>query len=85
MLTSGCRTGIELTHLWDTLQLEAREMCQFLGEELEGPLAVPVEGAGEGSVTGATRQLATTYLEDRRLQVLRKALELYPDQSARPS
>ena len=80
----SCRTGVELTRLWDTLQLEAREMCQFLGEELEGPLAVPVEGAGEGSVTGATRQLATTYLEDRRLQVLRKALELYPDQSARP-
>ena len=27
-------------------------MCQFLGEELEGPLSVSVEGAGEGSVTG---------------------------------
>ena len=45
---------------------------------------MPVEGAGEGSVTWGTRLLATTYLEDRRLEVLRKALELYPDQSARP-
>ena len=54
MLDSGCRTGVELVQLWDTLQREAREMCDFLGEELVGPLAVAVQGAGEGSVTGAT-------------------------------
>ena len=32
---SWCRTGLELEQLWDTLQLEAGEMCHFLGEKLE--------------------------------------------------
>ena len=36
------------------------------------------------SYIGVPRHLSTPYLEDRRLEVLRKALELYPDQSARP-
>ena len=49
MLTSGCRTGVELAKLWDTLQGEARETCQYLGEELEGPLAVGSRSGSLGS------------------------------------
>ena len=43
-----------------------------------------MEGAGDGRVDGSTRRLLTTWLEDTRAAVLVKALEQYPDQSARP-
>ena len=38
LLRSGCRTGTEFAAAWDTLQTEARETCNYLGRELEGPL-----------------------------------------------
>ena len=84
LLRSGCRTGRELSGMWSTMQQEAREISQYLEEELEGPLALPVQGAGEESMTGVTRKLITTHLEDSRFRVLKRALELHPDQSARP-
>jgi hypothetical protein len=51
LLASGTRTGVELAAAWRRLQEEAREATTFLGEELTGPLAIPVEGLGEHSVT----------------------------------
>ena len=48
LLESECRTGRELKALWTTLQEEAGQMTTYLGTGLEGPLAIPVEGAGEG-------------------------------------
>jgi hypothetical protein len=51
---------------------------------MDGPLAVNVEGAGNGNTDGGTRKEITTWMEDTRAAVLTKALEDYPDQSARP-
>ena len=84
LLESGCRTGEELRDLWNTLQEEARQMTGFLGTELDGPLSIQVEGAGEGSKDGSTRRKVTTWLEDSRAATLKKGLEDHVDQSARP-
>ena len=84
LTNSGCRTGEELIWAWDILRREAIESSQYLGKDMEGPLAVGVEGAGQGSTNGGTRKNITTWLEDTRAAVLEKALEDYPDQSARP-
>ena len=84
LTTSGSRTGEELVWAWDTLRREATESSQYLGKDLDGPLAVTVEGAGQGSTDGGTRKEITTWLEDTRAAVLQQALEDYPDQSARP-
>ena len=84
MLESGCRTGEELTWAWDTLRREATESSRYLDRDMEGPLVVEVEGAGNGSRDGSTRRKVTTWLEDTRAAVLVKSLELFPDQTARP-
>ena len=39
LLQSGCRTGRELRMAWQTLQAEARQCTQYLGQELDGHLA----------------------------------------------
>ena len=49
-----------------------------------GPLQANAEGAGDGRVDGTTRRLATTWMEDTRASVLKKASENFHDQSARP-
>ena len=84
MLASGCRTGEEFEMAWNSLQQEARQSTQFLSRDMGGPLEVGVEGAGDGGVDGSTRRLLTTWLEDTRAAVLKKSLENYPDQTARP-
>ena len=84
LLESGCRTGEELRGLWSTLQEEATQITGFLGIELEGPLSVSVEGAGEGSCDGSSRRKITTWLEDVRAATLKKGLENHTDQTARP-
>ena len=84
MFLSGCRTGFEFKKAWDLMREEANQFAQYLERELEGPLQVEAEGAGNGRVDGNTRRLLTTWLEDTRAAVLRKGLESYPDQSARP-
>ena len=84
LLTSGARTGVEMEAAWNTLRGEADMSCQFLEKDMSGPLTVAVEGAGEGRVDGSTRKLVTSWLEDSRAAVLRKALEENPVQSARP-
>ena len=55
-----------------------------MDRDFTGPLLVATEGAGEGRVDGSSRKLITTWIEDTRAAVLKKALEDYPDQSARP-
>ena len=83
MLSSGCRTGAEFAAAWQTLRQEAHESCQYLEQELHGPLAAEVQGAGSGCVDGSTRRKVTIWLEDTRAAVLAKALENHHDQSAR--
>ena len=45
---------------WNTLRQEAMEANQYLDKELEGPLEVAVESAGDGRSDGSTRRLVTT-------------------------
>ena len=59
-------------------------MAAFLGQDLEGPLAMTVEGAGDGSVNGSTRKKVTEQREKLRGSVIGEALKRYPDQKARP-
>ena len=47
----------QFTDCWNNLQGEAQDMTAYLGEDLEGHLAVPLEGVGEGRVDGSTRHL----------------------------
>ena len=84
LISSGCRTGRELLSAWETLQSEARHMCDFLGIELDLPLSVSADGLGEGSENGSTRKRVLEQRESLKGQVLTKALEMYPDQLARP-
>ena len=44
---------------------------------------MPVEGAGQGSITGATRKVLTRSREETRLQVLERAMETHSDQFCR--
>ena len=83
-LAANTRTAREFTSCWVELQEEGREMARYLGEELEGHLAAPLEGVGEGRLDGSTRHLVTHQREGLRAKVLSKALTLHPDQTARP-
>ena len=74
-----------MNRAWTLLREEATQSSQYLDKELEGPLMVEVEGAGEGRVDGSSRRLITTWIEDTRAAVLKKALENHPNQSARPA
>ena len=77
-------TAREFACCWEELQGGATEMATYLGEELEGQLAIPMERVGERRVDGSTRHLVTQQREAMRVKVLRKALTLNPDQTARP-
>ena len=84
LLDSGCRTGRELTQAWFYLQREATQCAEYLGQDLGGPLSVPVEGAGEGAVDGSTRKKLIQQREELRGAVLKVALSRLPDTSLRP-
>ena len=84
MIASQSRTGVEFATAWQALKQEATESCQYLEKELDGLLASEVQAAGLGSEDGSTRRKITIWLEDIRAAVLSKALEQYPDQTARP-
>ena len=84
LLASGARTGRELAAAWQGLQGEAEECCRYLGKTLAAPLAQPVQGLGEGCVTGNTRARVVEQREELRALVLARALKDYPDQAARP-
>ena len=52
--------------------------------DVGGQLQVSMDGAGEGRFDGSTSRLVTTWLEHTRASALKKALESFPNQSARP-
>ena len=56
MLESGGRMGEEFKLCGGRMRLEAAEAARWLEEELEGPLAVGAASAGEGSISGGTRE-----------------------------
>ena len=68
LLSSGCRTGREFTASWDMLQGEATDCCIYLGEELEGELASPVVGMGDGRVDQGTSHSAEGEIESQSAQ-----------------
>ena len=84
LLERGGRTATELAGAWNALTREAREMSEYLGEELSGALANPVEGAGDGSTDGGTRKTVVTQLENLRHRVLTKHLKDWHSRSDRP-
>ena len=84
MLEHGGRMGEEFLQSWGKMRLEAAETARWLEEELEGPLAIHAQNAGEGSTTGATRGMVMEQLEQQRGKLLNKGLEIYHDQEARP-
>ena len=73
-----------MARAWEQLQQEAREGCQYLGEEVTGQLAVPPEGVGGGTTDGSTRATVTKEREKLRVEVLERALADHEDQTARP-
>ena len=84
LLESGLRTGEELRRAWDKLQHRGSQMAIYLGEEFEGALAQPVEGAGEGSRDGNTRMAVVEQLGSLTLACLEKNINEWRDRSARP-
>ena len=44
ILNSGCRDGNEIKRIWTKIQLEAQASADWLGEDVPGVLATPVEG-----------------------------------------
>ena len=84
LLESGCRTGRELSISWETLQREAEQCSTFLGQDLEGHLAVQVEGMGQGSVDGKTRRLVVQQREELRGAVLKVALSKMDNSTLKP-
>ena len=63
LLSSGCTLGVEFRLAWEALRGEAICCTEWLGERLEGSLGQPVEGAGMGCETGATRKAVVEQLE----------------------
>ena len=84
MIGSGCRTGVELARAWEEVQIEARGMAEYLGEELELNFAMDVEGIGEGREDGSTRKLLVQGREKMMTKVLGKSLKSHPNKQARP-
>ena len=84
LLERGGRTASELKAAWEVLTGEARELCDYLGEDLGGALALPVEGAGDGSTDGSTRKAVVTQLENLRHRGLTKHLKEWQARSDRP-
>ena len=84
LLDSGCRTGTELVNCWSVLQTEARQCSAFLGQDLEGHLAVQAQGIGGGSVDGSTRKAVVQQREDLRGAVLTEALGRMDHSTQRP-
>ena len=84
LLERGGRTATELQGALGLLAGEARQLSVYLGEELSGALALPVEGAGYGSTDGSTRKAVVTQLENLRYRVLSKHLKEWKPRTDRP-
>ena len=84
LLERGGRTATELRGAWELLAGEARQLSDYLGEDLSGALALPVEGAGDGSTDGSTRKAVVTQLENLRHRALSKHLKEWESRTVRP-
>ena len=74
VLASGCNEGQELHRAWTRIQTEGRNAAEWLGEDVPSVLDTPVEGVGDGSVSGATRKRVVEQVENMRAKVLEKSL-----------
>ena len=81
MLRSGCREGVELSHVWRSLQQEEQDSARWLGVEVQNAISKEVEGMGEGSVNGSTRGLVVKERDTTRGRLIKKALEVHPNQA----
>ena len=63
---------------------EARQCSTFLDQDLEGPLAVEVEGIGGESVDGSTRRAVVQQREELRGGVLKEALARMDNATLKP-
>ena len=84
LMGAGSRLGAEFRQAWEEMQLEGRQCAEWLGKQLDGGLAEPAVGAGQGSTSGGTRKVIVEQLDNLRGEVLLKALGQYPDRTARP-
>ena len=84
LLRSECRTGRELQGAWEILQREALQCSAFLGQDLDGHLAVEVEIVGGGSVDGSTRKAIVQQREELRGAVLKEALAKMDNSTLKP-
>ena len=84
MLEAGSRTSVEFQAGWNMLAGEARDICNYLGEEPSGCLADAVEGVGGNSTDGSTRTKVVQELEGLRHKLLVRALTAHPIRDARP-
>jgi hypothetical protein len=69
---------------WEILQREAQQCCTFLGQDIDGHLAINVEGMGQGSVDGSTRREVVQKREELRWTVLTEALTRMNDSTLKP-
>ena len=63
VLEYGTQEGEERKRTWCSLTREAREFSEWMDKEVEPVFSQPVEGAGNGSVTGETRRLVMEAME----------------------
>ena len=84
LLTSDTRTGKELARVLDKIKKEAEALANYMGEEVPFHHASEAGALGEGRKDGSTRHLMVKEIERLRAAALKKYLEEYQDQSARP-
>ena len=63
--------------------MEAQQCADYLGKDLEPPLVVQAQGAGDGATDGSTRRKIVEQREELRGAVLKVALSRHPDQRQR--
>ena len=83
LLDSGSKVGHEFSECWRKLKVEAESAAEWLGGEVEGPLAADVASAGESS-TGNLRASIVEHREQMMGRLLEEGLSRHPDQAPRP-
>ena len=78
---SGCRDGVEMRAAVDGIQEQYRLNSMFLSREMEGVLSEGILALGEGNY----RSKVVEQMDQTRHLLLTKALELHPNQEARPA
>ena len=84
MLDSGSKVGAEFSECWRMLKEEAVSAAEWMGVELEGPLAAEVASAGQGLTAGNLRSAIVEHRERIMGRLLEEGLSRHPDQAARP-